>query len=118
MDAFVLPEGIDKPCIGSEFHFGAIDRVMFHTGLCPVESQEARAVAYERYVRSAINNPLLVGTYWFIYMDQAATGRGNDGENYQIGLVNIVDTPYAETIEAVRRVGYQQYEIRLNTENK
>ncbi|MBQ8363178.1 MAG: hypothetical protein IJX36_04530, partial [Thermoguttaceae bacterium] len=39
------------------------------------------------------------------------TGRF-DGENYQIGLVDICDVPYAETIEAVRRVGYAMYDIR------
>ena len=114
---FRLPEGVDKPVVIGEFHFGALDRGMFSTGLVPTESQEKRAEAYEHYVRSGLEHPQVVGTHWFQYSDQATTGR-NDGENYQIGLVNIVDTPYAETIEAVRRVGYQLYEIRLNAENK
>jgi hypothetical protein len=109
---FKLPEGIDKPVVIGEFHFGALDRGMFHTGLVPVESQEKRAEAYEHYVRSGLAHPQIIGTHWFQYGDQATTGRG-DGENYQIGLVNIADTPYAETIEAVRRVGYELYEIRL-----
>jgi hypothetical protein len=110
---FKLPSGMDKPVIIGEFHFGALDRGMFHTGLVPTASQEERAQAYERYVRSGLEHPLIVGTHWFQYGDQATTGRG-DGENYQIGLVNIVDTPYVETIEAVRRVGYQLYDIRRN----
>ena len=109
---FKLPEGIDKPVIIGEFHFGALDRGMFHTGLVPTESQEKRAEAYEHYVRSGLAHPQIVGTHWFQYGDQATTGRG-DGENYQIGLVNIVDIPYEETIKAVRRVGYDLYEIRL-----
>jgi hypothetical protein len=109
---FKLPAGIDKPVVIGEFHFGALDRGMFHTGLVPTESQENRAEAYERYVRSGLSHPQIIGTHWFQYGDQATTGRG-DGENYQIGLVNIVDTPYAETIEAVRRVGYELYELRL-----
>ena len=33
-----LPDGIDKPIIVGEFHFGALDRGMFHTGLGPVEN--------------------------------------------------------------------------------
>jgi hypothetical protein len=103
---------MDKPVVIGEFHFGALDRGMFHTGLVPMESQDKRAEAYERYVRSGLEHPQIVGTHWFQYGDQATTGRG-DGENYQIGLVNIVDTPYAETIEAVRRVGHQLYDIRL-----
>ena len=109
---FALPEGIDKPCVIGEFHFGALDRGMFHTGLCPTDSQEARAAAYERYVTSALNNPYLVGTHWFQYMDQATTGRG-DGENYQIGLLTACDSPYPETIAAVRRIGEAMYELRF-----
>ena len=111
LDSFKLPPGIDKPCIIGEFHFGALDRGMFHTGLCPTKSQAERATAYEKYVLSALKNPLFVGTHWFQYADQATTGRG-DGENYQIGLIDICDSPYPETIDAVRKIGYQLYELR------
>jgi len=117
LDRFSLPEEIDKPCIIGEFHFGALDRGMFHTGLCPVESQEARAAAYEKYVRSAVNNRYLVGTHWFQYMDQATTGRF-DGENYQIGLLTSCDSPYPETIAALRKIGNTMYEERYRGENK
>jgi len=67
------------------------------------------------WFKSALNNSLFIGTHWFQYRAQAITGRG-DGENYQIGLVGITDTPYPETIEtieAVRKIGYQLYETRL-----
>jgi hypothetical protein len=118
LDNFTLPEGIDKPCIIGEFHFGALDRGMIHTGLGPVESQKARAAAYERYVMSAINNRYLVGTHWFQYMDQATTGRGLDGENYQIGLLTATDSPYPETIEAVRKIGNIMYTERYSGDSK
>ncbi|MGL4595270.1 MAG: beta-galactosidase [Thermoguttaceae bacterium] len=112
-----LPEGIDKPIIVGEFHFGALDRGMFHTGLVPCKTQEERAAAYETYVRSALNHPNVIGTHWFQYGDQATTGRG-DGENYQIGLLTITDSPYLETIDAVRRVGYNLYDIRSKKAEK
>ncbi|MBT5611582.1 MAG: beta-agarase [Lentisphaerae bacterium] len=35
-----LPKGIDKPMIIGEFHFGALDRGMFHTGLRKADNQE------------------------------------------------------------------------------
>ncbi|MBD3181408.1 beta-agarase [Candidatus Poribacteria bacterium] len=108
-----LPKDIDHPVVVGEFHFGALDRGMFHTGLGPVENQDARAEAYINYVHSALENPRIVGTHWFQYGDQATTGRG-DGENYQIGFLDIVDTPYTATIEACRQVGYNMYEYRLN----
>jgi hypothetical protein len=108
---FRLPEGIDKPVIIGEFHFGALDRGMFHTGLRPTASQDDRAAAYRNYVTGALRNRYLVGTHWFQFGDQATTGRG-DGENYQIGLVDICDRPYRETIEAVREVGRSMYRTR------
>ena len=40
-----------------EFHFGALDRGMFHTGLVPVENQAARAQAYKDYVLGAARHP-------------------------------------------------------------
>ena len=110
-----LPEGVDKPIVIGEFHFGALDRGMFHTGLVATGNQQERAAAYVSYVRSALSNPLIVGTHWFQYGDQATTGRG-DGENYQIGFLDVCDTPYPETVKACREVGYRMYERRLKGE--
>jgi len=109
---FRLPGGIDKPVIVGEFHFGALDRGLFHTGLVPTANQGARARAYADYVTGALRNPQIVGTHWFQYGDQATTGRG-DGENYQIGFLDVCDTPYAETVQACREVGWSLYETRL-----
>jgi hypothetical protein len=117
IENFRLPQDIDRPVIVGEFHFGALDRGMFHTGLQETESQVERAAAYKRYVIGALRNPLIVGTHWFQYSDQATTGRG-DGENYQIGFLDIADTPYLETIEACRTVGYRMYEIRSAVSTK
>lgn len=107
-----LPDDIDLPLIIGEFHFGALDRGMFHTGLRSTNSQQDRADAYAHYVRGALRNPFIVGTHWFQYKDQATTGRG-DGENYQIGFIDVCDKPYRETIEASRAVGYAMYPLRL-----
>ncbi len=111
VEKLTLPGGIDRPIIIGEFHFGALDRGMFHTGLRQAQNQEERARLYEEYVRGALRNPQIVGTHWFQFHSQATTGRG-DGENYQIGLLDICDTPYSETIDAVRKVGYAMYEYR------
>ena len=107
----VLPEGTDKPVIIGEFHFGALDRGVLHTGLRPVKDQLQRAEAYRLFVGSALRSPYLVGTHWFTYSAQPTTGRF-DGENYQIGLVDVCDTPYRETVDAIRDMGYHMYEIR------
>jgi hypothetical protein len=102
----------DKPLIVGEFHFGALDRGQFHTGLGPVGSQEERAKAYLNYVEGALRHPQFVGAHWFQYQDEPTTGRFYDEENYQIGFIDGCDTPYAETVAAAREVGYHLYAIR------
>jgi beta-galactosidase GanA len=106
---FKFNGGADVPLIIGEFHFGALDRGLFHTGLVPVATQQARAEAYKEYVRSARRHPQFVGCHWFQYCDEPTTGRTYDEENYQIGFVDVADTPYAETIAASREVGNELY---------
>jgi len=112
VESFRVPGGADVPVIIGEFHFGALDRGLFHTGLRAVKDQADRGEAYKRYVESALRHPQIVGTGWFKYMDESTIGRGLDGENYQIGFLDQCDTPYPETIEACREVGYRMYELR------
>jgi hypothetical protein len=105
--------GRDKPLIIGEFHFGALDRGMFHTGLVPVENQAARAQAYKDFVVGAARHQQFVGTHWFQYKDEPTTGRVYDEENYQIGFVDVADTPYAETVAASRELAASLYRMRL-----
>jgi hypothetical protein len=107
----LAPDAVDKPIIIGEFHFGALDRGMFHTGLVPTKNQAERAAAYKTYVESALANPLIVGVHWFQFVDEATTGRG-DGENYQIGFLDCCDTPYVETIGACRETAAEMYRYR------
>jgi len=113
VDKFKLPKGVDMPVITGEFHFGALDRGLFNGGLKIAKSQKHRAQLYKEYLYSALDHPNFVGTHWFQYRDQAVTGRF-DGENYQVGFVDICDTPYKEIVEASRQVGYNMYEYRYN----
>jgi hypothetical protein len=115
LDDVAMPAGSDKPLIIGEFHMGALDRGKLHTGLRSVFNQNQRAEAYRYYVTSALRNPAIVGAHWFQLFDEATTGRG-DGENYQIGFLDICDTPYVETIAAARDIGYRIYAIRTGSE--
>jgi hypothetical protein len=111
VEDMVLPNGIDKPVLISEFHMGALDRGPFHTGIRSVANQQQRAEAYRYYLTTALCNPAIVGAHWFEFYDQPTTGR-SDGENYQIGFLDGCDTPYWETIAAAREVGYNLYSSR------
>ncbi|HLX63710.1 MAG TPA: beta-galactosidase [Planctomycetota bacterium] len=110
---FKFPGGTEVPLMVGEWHLGALDRGMFHEGLVPVKDQNERAKIYRDYVSGALRHPQFVGCHWFQFADEATTGRTYDEENYQIGFVDTVDTPYAETIAAARDVGAQMYSIRL-----
>lgn len=109
---FRNPDGADVPLLIGEFHFGALDRGLFHPGLVPVANQAERAAAYRSYVEGALRHPQCVGTHWFQYQDEPTTGRVYDEENYQIGFVDIADTPYTETVAASRAVGETMYRLR------
>lgn len=113
---FRLPDGVDAPVIIGEFHFGATDRGQFYPGLVRVKDQAERAVAYKEFVGDALRHPNIIGCHWFSYRDEPTTGRTLDGENYQNGFVDVTDTPYTETIQAAREIGYKMYEIRSSTE--
>lgn len=107
-----LPGGIDAPVIVGEFHFGALDRGPFWGGLTTADNQQERGKRYREFVQSALENPQIVGVHWFQYSDQATVGRG-DGENGQIGFVDMCDTPYPETIQAARQTAEEMYGHRF-----
>ena len=114
----LLPVGftteIDKPVFIGEFHFGALDRGMFHTGLWFAKDQDERAELYKNFMLYSLGHPLIVGTHWFQYPAQPSTGRG-DGENFQIGFADICDKPYPELIEAIKSTGKNMYKIRYGS---
>lgn len=107
-------EGIETPVLIGEFHFGAHDRGLFGSGQRNALSQRGRADAIKRYVGSALAHPLVVGVHWHQYADQPTSGRF-DGEHFQVGLIDICDRPYPETVDALRAVGYKMYETRSKT---
>ena len=101
----------DRPVLHSEFHFGTMHRGMFSPGLCPVGDQCERGRSFRRVVEGALRHPLFVGSHWFQYRDQPLVGRG-DGENYQIGFVDVCDRPYAQLAAAARAIGETMYQTR------
>ena len=101
----------DMPVVSGEFHFGALDRGMFHTGLRRAVDQNDRAAKFAAYMRTAVAEPWCVGAHWFQFRDQPIPGRF-DGENYNIGFVTITDTPYAELVAAARTFNRELYARR------
>lgn len=99
-----------KPVMIGEFHFGALDRGLEATGIRGVTSQRERGVAYRRYLDAAAAHPSCVGAHYFILLDQPYLGRF-DGENYQIGLVDVCGRPYDEFVEGIRETHLGIYDV-------
>jgi len=91
---------IDRPIVIGEFHFGTPGRGMT-PGLRQTASQEERGVAYRYYVENAAADASIIGTHWFQWIDEPSTGR-NDGENYNIGFIDVTDQPYRELVDAAK----------------
>ncbi len=98
------------PTMIGEFHFGALDRGLPATGLRGVADQVQRGVAYRRFVERCAANPDLIGAHYFTLADQSLTGRF-DGENYQIGFVDVCHRPYAELVAAATSTHERLYAI-------
>jgi hypothetical protein len=97
------------PIIVGEFHFGVPGRGLA-PGLVQVRDQAERGLAYRYYVEQAAAFPAFIGSSWFQWVDQPSTGR-MDGENYNIGLVDVTDRPYMELIEAMKMTHRRLYEV-------
>jgi len=112
LDRFMEVTG--KPLFIGEYHFGTVDRGLAQS-LWQVNSQEERGVAYRYYTEKAYEHPGLIGTSWFQWCDQDLTGRGNDGENYNCGLVDVTDRPYPILVDAVSETAQRIFDIHSGT---
>jgi hypothetical protein len=98
------------PVLIGEYHFGALDRGLLATGIKGVVSQEERGKAFKYYLENAAASEYGVGVHYFTLGDQSVLGRF-DGENYQIGLVDVCERPYEEFIKGIIETSHEFYEV-------
>jgi hypothetical protein len=94
-----IREMLNRPVLVGEWHFGALDVGLPASGIGHLRNQVERAKAYRVYLEDAAANPDCVGTHWFTLYDESALGRF-DGENYNIGFLDICNRPYQEMCAA------------------
>lgn len=99
---------VNMPVMIGEFHFGALDRGLDATGIQAVASQADRAKAYRYYMHRAASHPYCLGAHYFTLNDQGYLGRF-DGENYQIGFVDVCNKEYTEITEASKTTNKEVY---------
>lgn len=98
----------ERPILISEFYFRAKDSGLPNTKptrlvMPVVANQRQRALCFEIMARLFISKPYSVGYHWFAYSDQPKEGRF-DGEDSNIGVVNIKDEPYEILVNRMRIV--------------
>jgi hypothetical protein len=101
---------LNRPIIIGEWHFGALDVGLPSSGLLRVRNQEARGQAYRVYTEYAAAQPWCVGVHYFTLYDQSAIGR-SDGENYNIGFLDVCNRPYEELARAARATHERLYQV-------
>lgn len=99
-----------KPVMIGEFHFGATDRGLPATGIQGALTQEERGKAYRYYLEQGLARPELIGIHYFQWIDQPVFGRF-DGENYNIGFMDICNRPYKELTDASIKSHSKIYEV-------
>lgn len=107
-----IAERLNKPIMIGEFHFGAADVGLPAYGIRAVSTQEERGAAYRYFVEQAASIPELIGVHYFQLNDQPVLGRF-DGENYQIGVVDVCQQPYGPFVDAMKLAHSRMYEIRI-----
>lgn len=108
-----IDEMTGLPIIIGEYHFGVPDRGMA-AGLVQVKDYRERGNAYRYYNEQGYHHPSLIGAHWFQWIDQSNTGR-MDGENYNIGLIDITDRPYPDMVNAMQETHKRLYQIHDGT---
>lgn len=105
-----IHELLQMPVIIGEWHFGALDVGLPASGIGHVRTQEDRGRAYRVYFEDAAANPYCIGVHWFVLYDQSALGRF-DGENYNIGFLDICNKPHKPLCDAAIKSHEAVYEI-------
>ncbi len=105
---------LGMPAMLGEWHFGALDVGLPTTGIMAVGSQADRGRAFRVYMEHAAAEPWCVGAHYFTLYDQSALGRF-DGENYNIGMLDVCNRPYEPLAQAARATHERLYDVAAGT---
>ncbi len=104
----------NKPLMISEYYFSAKQNRSGNkndsSGFPVVETQEQRAQGFRASTKYFLETPFIVGAHWFQYYDEPKNGRP-DGENYNMGLVDINNDPYEELTQVASELDLQNRSV-------
>ena len=102
-----------KPVFISEFFCAAMENRSRNknTGhLLKVATQTERAKVVQQALQNFARFPHIIGTHWFQYYDEPQGGR-SDGEDYNMGLVDIYDQPYDKLVDSFARTNSTLHQV-------
>ncbi len=104
-----------RPVFVSEFYMAATANRSGNKndhGIFPVlATQRERAGGIMTTLNALVRLPYVVGADWFQYFDEPTLGR-YDGENFNFGLVDIHDKPYADVTRAFTKANLTEKKLR------
>jgi hypothetical protein len=113
-DGWISPAFLDslarltgKPLIVTEFYAAAMENRSGNRNsngpFLVVQTQKERAQAAAAMAEQLARLPFVVGYHWFGWADEPSGGR-TDGEDFNMGLVDVENEPYEELTAALARV--------------
>ncbi len=108
-----------RPILLSEWSYGTAENGL-SGGVVNVNTQKERGLAYRNYVEQGAALDFVVGSQWFASIDQALTGRWfqkYNGENMNIGIVDVADRPFKDFINEASKTNYDIYKVKLGEKN-
>ena len=106
----MVSERLQMPVMIGEWHFGTTVDGLPSSGIGQVACQADRGKAFRIYLEDAAARPWCVGVHYFTLHDQHLLGRF-DGENYQIGFMDVCMKAYEPLVEAARLSHEQLYDV-------
>jgi len=105
-----LHEVTQKPVIITEFYWNAMENRSGNKNTVKafpiVQTQQQRAASLSRNLEELAKLPYVIGAHWFQYYDHPEKGRP-DGEDNNMGLVDIHGVPYEETVNAIKTTNFE-----------
>ena len=115
---FSLPEGSrDKPVLIGEWHFAPQDEGTFGVTMIPSRTRAGQCELVEAFLKSALENPNIIGADWFEWVDIATTGRFDKADS-GVGFHDIADTPHYPLVETFRKISENMYAMRLDSKGE
>jgi hypothetical protein len=113
-----LENCVKKPIMVTEYYMTAKENRTGNkndsSGFPVVETQAQRAAGFASQTRYFLGHPYVVGAHWFQLSDEAKNGRG-DGENYDMGLVDVDNRPYEEITQAAKDLNLTDFHTQART---